>query len=53
MKRRSVKVIAVLLVLSLTAVTAFAQGICPPAKITGDIEVDVVPGLLSVHCQQI
>jgi tetratricopeptide (TPR) repeat protein len=38
MKRSSAKVIAVLLVLSLTAVTAFAQGICPPAQITGDLE---------------
>ena len=38
MKRRSFKVVAMLLVLSFTAATAFAQGICPPVKITGDIE---------------
>jgi tetratricopeptide (TPR) repeat protein len=34
----SVKVSAILLVLTLTAAVAFAQGICPPASITGDIE---------------
>ena len=38
MKRTSSKVIAILLVLTFTAGAALAQGICPPAKITGDIE---------------
>ncbi len=40
MKRLSSKVIAILLALTFvaTASAAFAQGICPPAKITGSIE---------------
>ncbi len=38
MKRTSSKAIVILLVLTFTAGVAFAQGICPPAKITGSIE---------------
>lgn len=38
MKRKVLKVTAMFLVLIFTAAAAFAQGICPPAKITGDIE---------------
>jgi|WetSurMetagenome_2_1015567.scaffolds.fasta_scaffold185653_2 tetratricopeptide (TPR) repeat protein len=40
MKRTSSKVIAIVLALTFiaTASAAFAQGICPPAKITGSIE---------------
>jgi tetratricopeptide (TPR) repeat protein len=40
MKRTSSKVIAILLALTFiaTASAAFAQGICPPAKITGSVE---------------
>jgi tetratricopeptide (TPR) repeat protein len=40
MKRTSSKVIAILLALTFIAAAsaAFAQGICPPAKITGSVE---------------
>jgi tetratricopeptide (TPR) repeat protein len=40
MKRTSSKVIAIVLALTFVAVAsaAFAQGICPPAKITGSVE---------------
>ena len=40
MKRMSLKVTLLLLVLTfvVAASAAFAQGICPPAKITGNIE---------------
>jgi len=38
MKRMSVRVTILLLVLALGVGAAFAQGICPPEKITGDIE---------------
>ncbi len=38
MKRLSLKVTVLLLVLTFGVSAAFAQGICPPAKITGDIE---------------
>jgi tetratricopeptide (TPR) repeat protein len=40
MKRTSSKVIAILMALAFiaTASAAFAQGICPPAKITGSVE---------------
>ena len=37
-KRMALKVTVLLLVLTLGVGAAFAQGICPPAKITGDIE---------------
>jgi tetratricopeptide (TPR) repeat protein len=38
MKRISLKVTVLLLVLTFGVGAAFAQGICPPAKITGDVE---------------
>jgi tetratricopeptide (TPR) repeat protein len=38
MKRMALKVTVFLLVLTFGVGAAFAQGICPPAKITGDIE---------------
>ncbi len=38
MKRMSLKAAALVLVLTLGVVGALAQGICPPAKITGDVE---------------
>ena len=38
MKRMALKVTVLLLGLSLGVGAAFAQGICPPTKITGDIE---------------
>ena len=38
MKRMALKVTVLLLVLTFGVGAAFAQGICPPAKITGDVE---------------
>jgi tetratricopeptide (TPR) repeat protein len=38
MKRTALKVTVLLLVLTFGVSAALAQGICPPAKITGDIE---------------
>lgn len=38
MKRTSLKVAAIVLVLTFGAGAAFAQGICPPVQIKGDIE---------------
>jgi tetratricopeptide (TPR) repeat protein len=49
MKRTSTKAIAILLALTFiaTASAAFAQGICPPAQITGDLETILSRG----YCQ--